>query len=95
VHVLVKPYSDAEHPLERIEQGWKAYSSREINKRRDLRGPVWQQESFDRIVRDEEHLWHCIQYIGSNPFRAGLDLRQTRRWIRPDWTAAGWDFTDS
>lgn len=94
VHLLVKPYSDKVHPLERIEQGWKAYSSREINRQRGIRGALWQQESFDRIVRDEEHLWQCIQYIGSNPSRAGLDLRLVRRWIRPDWIATGWGFAE-
>jgi putative transposase len=95
VHLLVRPYSDRTHPLERIEQGWKAYSAREINAARGTCGPLWQQESFDRIVRDEEHLLRCIQYIGSNPARAGLGPHETRRWIRPDWAAAGWGFADS
>lgn len=92
VHLLVKPYSD--HPLERIEQGWKAYSSREINAARGASGPLWQHESFDRIVRDEEHLHRCIQYIGDNPRRAGLAPHEARRWIRTDWIAAGWGFND-
>jgi putative transposase len=93
-HVLVKPYSDTAHPLERIEQGWKAYSSREINAARGTNGPLWQQESFDRIVRDEEHLFRCLQYIGDNPRRAGLAPHEVRRWIRADWIAAGWNFND-
>jgi REP-associated tyrosine transposase len=95
VHLLVKPYSDEAHPLERLEQGWKAYSSREINRARGTSGALWQEESFDRIVRDEEHLWYCVQYIGSNPRRAGLNKESSRRWIRPDWVAAGWAFEDS
>jgi putative transposase len=94
VHLLVKPCSDRVHPLERLEQAWKAYSSREINLARGTQGSLWQQESFDRIVRDEEHLFRCIQYIGSNPRRAGLSPSETRRWIRPDWAAAGWSFAD-
>jgi len=94
VHLLVKPYSDTTHPLERIEQAWKAHAAREINATRGTRGSLWQQESFDRIVRDEEHLYRCIQYIGGNPGRAGLDTTQTRLWIRADWIAAGWGFAD-
>ena len=95
VHLLVKPYSDATQPLERIEQAWKTHSAREINALRGAIGPLWQRESFDRIVRDEEHLYRCLQYIGNNPRRAGLTDLETRRWIRPDWVAAGWNFLDS
>ena len=95
VHVLVKPYSDTDHPVERIEQAWKAYSSRDINAALGKSGPLWQQESFDRIVRDEEHLYRCIQYIGDNPRRAGLATHESRRWIRADWVVGGWGFDDS
>ena len=34
-------------------------------------GNLWQEESYDRIIR-EEHLWRAIQYIGANPSKAGL-----------------------
>jgi REP element-mobilizing transposase RayT len=92
VHVLVRPFTDSEHPLERIEQGWKAYSTRDIHRVNGGSGSLWQLESFDRIVRDEEHLWRCLQYIGNNPQRAGLRLDQIRRWVNPVWVQAGWDF---
>ena len=92
VHVLVRPFSDREHPLESIEQAWKAYSSRDIHAINHETGNLWQRESYDRIVRDEEHLWRCLQYIGNNPRRAGLRLDQARRWVNPAWVKAGWDF---
>ena len=57
-------------------------------------GSLWQQESFDRIVRDEEHLWRVIQYIGRNPAKAGLPRTQWNRWIDPNWEALGWRFVD-
>jgi REP element-mobilizing transposase RayT len=91
-HVLVRPYSDSLNPLETIEQAWKAYSAREINLQRNEQGQLWQAESFDRIVRDEEHLWRCLQYIGDNARRAGLSLSQARRWVCPAWIQAGWKF---
>ena len=94
VHVLVRPFSDAEQPLEAIEQAWKTHSSRGVNRARGVEGQLWQPESFDRIVRDEEHLWRCLQYIGSNPRRATLRAHQTRRWICPAWLAAGWKFDE-
>lgn len=92
VHVLVRSFSDELYPLEGIEQAWKSHSSREINLNRGTQGHLWQSESFDRIVREEEHLWKCLQYIGDNPRRAGLSLLQARRWVCPSWIAAGWNF---
>jgi putative transposase len=83
VHVLVRPYSDATCPLEAIEQGWKGFSSRAINKALATSGQWWQHESYDRIVRDEEHLWKCLQYIGENPSRARLGPEEARRWVCP------------
>lgn len=95
VHVLARPYSDADFPLERLEQGWKSYSAKAINRHLARSQSVWQEESFDRIIRDEEHLFRCLQYIGSNPKRAGLPINSCPRFVRPDWIAAGWGFADS
>jgi len=95
VHLLVRPYSDCDHPLERIEQAWKSHSSRNINELFGASGALWQTESFDRIVRDDEHLLKCIHYIGSNPRRAGLNVCECPRWIREDWRRLGWQFDDS
>lgn len=30
-------------------------------------GKVWQKESFDRIVRDEQHYMNLLKYIHKNP----------------------------
>jgi hypothetical protein len=56
------------------------------------RGSLWQEETFDRIIRDEEHLWRAIQYIGANPAKAGLAPGACPVWIRPQWLALGWKF---
>jgi putative transposase len=95
VHLLVRPFSDKHDPLERLEQGWKMFSSREINAARGTKEQLWQFESFDRIVRDEEHLDRCLQYIGNNPSKARLQVGEFRRWINPNWVIAGWDFRSS
>jgi REP element-mobilizing transposase RayT len=94
VHLLVRPYSDKLHPLERLEQAWKSNSARNINSLRNAAGTLWQPESFDRMIRDEEHLWKCLQYIGSNPRRAGLACEAYPRWVRPEWIALGWKFAE-
>jgi putative transposase len=93
VHALVRPFSDEVCPLEKIEQAWKGLSSREINASHRHEGQLWQRESYDRIVRDPEHLWRCLQYIGDNPRRANLAPDQSRRWVSGRWKQAGWDFT--
>jgi putative transposase len=94
VHVLARPFSDEHFPLEKLVQGWKTFSALAINRRRGIRQRIWQDESFDRIIRDEEHLWRALQYIGSNPHRAGLPLELCRRYVCESYRLAGWDFVE-
>lgn len=56
------------------------------------RGPLWAEESYDRIIRDEEHLYRVIQYIGRNVAKAGLPKSHWYRWIDPSWERSGWGF---
>jgi REP element-mobilizing transposase RayT len=92
-HWVVQPYSGFE--LEKIIQACKGFVARIINLDLKKRGTLWQEESYDRIIRDEEHLYRIIQYIGRNPAMAGLPRDQWFRWIEPSWQAAGWDFEDN
>jgi putative transposase len=95
VHAVIKPLITRIHPLENILQSMKAFTGRLINKSLGLHGPVWQEEYFDRIIRDEEHLWRTIQYSGNNPKKAGLNANEFRLWIRPEWVKHGWGFVDA
>ena len=90
-HLVIRPFeSDS---LEDLLGAMKGVTARHINQALGTTGSIWEEESYDRIVRDEEHLWRVIQYIGRNPRLAGLEAEQTRRrWIHPAWAAAGWDF---
>ena len=90
VHAVVRPL--LEKPLERILQSWKGYTGREINLQFRRSGTLWQEESFDRIIRDEDHLWQAIQYIGANPRKAGLTCNQCPTWLRAEWAKLGWKF---
>jgi REP element-mobilizing transposase RayT len=92
VHVIVRPLLSEAHELETIVGSWKKHSSRRINRQLRRTGDLWQEESYDRIIRDEEHLWRAIQYIGSNPARARLPRLSCPLWIRPQWAALGWNF---
>lgn len=95
VHAIIRPLLPQEHPLEDILRGCKRHSSRKINAAVGRSGTLWQEESFDRIIRDEEHLWRCIQYIGRNPGIAGLPLEQYRLWVRPEWEQCEWRFFEA
>ncbi len=92
VRVVVRPLLCETEPLERILQSWKRHTSLEINRILGVAGQLWQHDSFDRIVRDEEHLYRVIQYIGTNPIQSGLKGGQCPRWIRPQWEELGWRF---
>lgn len=100
-HVVVKPLLTGNHPLEKLLQSWKRHSSREIHKLDAKRArihaagshpPLWQPESFDRIIRDEEHLYRVIQYIGRNPRLANLPLGHYCIWLKPEWDLLGYRF---
>ncbi len=92
IHAIVRPLVACDNDLEDILHVWKGRSAYEINQRLGRTGKLWQRESFDRIIRDEEHLWRVIQYIGRNPLRAHLPSGSAPLWISPAWVALGWTF---
>lgn len=92
VHAVLRPLNCNTWSLEKILQSRKRRTSREINRVVGRSGPLWQEEGFDRIVRDEEHLYRCIQYIGANLAKAGIPPERWQRWLRPAWEAMGWRF---
>jgi REP element-mobilizing transposase RayT len=95
VHVLIRPLNPGRYPLEKILQGWKSGTSLKVNRMHGTRGAMWFEESYDRIVRDSEHLWRCVQYIGRNGARAGLPPQDYERWVCPEWMEQGWGFEDA
>ena len=59
-------------PLARITKAIKGASAHLINSRLGHRGTVWQEESFDHVLRSSESLDQKIQYVLENPARRGL-----------------------
>ena len=87
-HAVIRP--SHEYALEKLLGTMKGVTARHINAALGSTGALWEEECYDRIVRDEEHLWRVIQYIGRNPRIAGLATEAVwRRWIHPEWEAAG------
>lgn len=92
VHALVRPLDPKTIPWETVLKSWKGVSAREINRALNRTETLWQRESFDRIIRDEEHLHRVLQSIGRNPLNAGLSGREFDRWVNPVWESYGWRF---
>lgn len=80
VHILLKP--DVEKTLESILKGIKGVTARHLNKGRDEEGSLWQEEYFDRIVRDEDELKGKLEYMLKNPVKAELT---DDPWSYPGW----------
>ena len=76
VHVILTPLTDPARQLvvslAEIMKGIKGASAHAINRKLECRGTVWQEESFDRVLRSSESLDAKIEYVLNNPVRKGL-----------------------
>ena len=70
VHVLFRPLG--KHLLAAILKSWKGFTGRALNKRTGQRGAVWQDEYWDRLIRDDRHFSKAVEYIRANPIKANL-----------------------
>ncbi len=84
VHLLLTPAIDEQGPISipEIMQAIKGTSAHRINKCLGRKGRVWQDESFDRAMREVENVRGKIEYILGNPVRAGLVTNPLEyRWL--------------
>jgi len=86
VHLILTHKTDTAHQqvysLPVIMKAIKSASAHRINRRFGLQGAVWQEESFDHVLRCSESLDQKIDYILKNPVRRGLvDNWDTYRWL--------------
>ncbi len=70
VHALVRPLEG--YRRSQIVHSWKSYTAHDLQRSAGIRGSVWQEEGFDRIVRDEGELKRFRDYIFANPRAANL-----------------------
>lgn len=89
VHLLLFPLRDQDgwpFPLATILQCLKSATAHRINKLLHLNGPVWEEESFDHVLRSDESLREKCEYIRQNPVRREL-VRSPEEyqwlWINP------------
>ena len=70
VHSVFKPFPN--WTLGKIMHSWKSFTSKEANKLLLREGEFWEPEYFDRLIRNEDEFHHYLEYIASNPPKAGL-----------------------
>ncbi len=61
----------AEHSLSEIIQGWKSFTAHAINKFLGNHGQLWQNDSYNHIIRSEREYYNQISYVWNNPTKAG------------------------
>ena len=78
VHLLIQPLpvqtpgQQGVHSLSEILHSIKSFSAHEVNQAMQRTGPVWKDESFDRMIRSESDLHEKWSYIWNNPRALGL-----------------------
>jgi REP element-mobilizing transposase RayT len=75
VHMVFTPLWDARgypYTLAEITSGIKGASAHSINRMLGRKGAVWQEESFDRVLRCNEAVRAKVEYVCANPIRKGL-----------------------
>ena len=70
VHLLLRPIHH--YTLSRVLHGIKGVSSHKINIHRGTKGRIWQNESYDRIVRNNREFYIKLRYMFRNPVKKGL-----------------------
>jgi REP element-mobilizing transposase RayT len=83
-HILLSPLKG--YGLSRIMKGVKGVSAHKINQLRKTKGNVWQDESYDRIIRDQKELDEKLNYMLNNPLKKGL--------TDDPWNYHGWYFNE-
>lgn len=82
VHAICHPLPG--WPLEELAGSWKKFTARWINQHLGRSGTLWQQETYDRIVRDTAHFRKVVRYLVRNPLRAKLQDAETTVWVNEE-----------
>jgi len=75
VHVIF----NSRHKVDRILHSWKSFTSKRANQLLGREGKFWQDDYFDRTIRDPQEFARMIRYVLENPAKANLT---NWRWIR-------------
>lgn len=85
VHLLFELW---DLPMGELLKAWKGTSANAANRVLGRKGTFWQEEYWDRYMRDEAHFRKAKHYIEWNPIKAGL-VRTPEEWAfgsaNPRW----------
>ncbi|MEI9911901.1 MAG: transposase [Bacteroidota bacterium] len=81
VHILISTFQDSPL-LSKLLQDHKKFTAVQSNKTLGRSGQFWAEESFDTIIRDNNHFLHVVHYIINNPVKAGM----AKKWRDWKWT---------
>ena len=70
VHTLFSLMDDVK--LEALLQSWKSFTAHTINRSLARCGSLWEEDYYDRMIRNSEHFGNCVRYIRNNPGKAKL-----------------------
>ncbi len=73
VHALFSLHPD--YILQQILHSWKSYTAKALNRHLSKSGAVWQEDYWDRLIRNESHFLRCIRYICNNPKSTRLSAK--------------------
>ncbi len=96
VHMLFKLLQDGDgdsEDLSKIMHSIKSFSANQVNKVMQRSGVVWQNESYDHVIRDERDFHNTLSYIWYNPVKKGLcDKAEDYSWYCRSgrFDEAGW-----
>jgi REP element-mobilizing transposase RayT len=82
VHLLFTPHADVPKLMRNLKGSTARYANRLLGR---TGTPFWQDESYDRLVRDPDEFRKSQNYILQNPVRAGL-ARSAEEYL---WSSAG------
>jgi putative transposase len=71
-HVQAPCHPHPGHDLSDILHSWKSFTSNKINLHLQRKGKLWQEGSYNQIVRSDEHLHKLREYIQHNPAKANI-----------------------
>ena len=70
VHVLISSMTG--FSVGSVVGSWKRFTARQANARLGRVGAFWQEDYWDRFIRNDEHFAAAVGYIDANPVKAGL-----------------------
>jgi REP element-mobilizing transposase RayT len=80
VHAIFQPHA----AMPTVMRWLKGRTSRVANRILGRAGAFWQDESFDHWIRSAQELQYFIEYVESNPLKAGL-VEAKEQW---PWSSA-------